>query len=422
VAAWFQYTGTDGQTYSALFGGKDSGGGTEWFIGKHSGNTNLGIQDGNYVSSMVSNPGIFDAAGRASAHSLIFTRSAASGGSYTGKVYIDGVLKRTASFTGVNSAEMLTIGKEYEGGGYPFKGKVWQALVLSKELTAADVSSLHTKLAAKQRYCTAPTCPAVAYYHQNVQPLAGGKMKDLGPRCNDGTVSGSVSASGDHLVFNDGSIDIGVSMGSLIAMSGGSGAYTVAAWFQYTGTDGQTYSALFGGKDSGGGTEWFIGKHSGNTNLGIQDGNYVSSMVSNPGIFDAAGRASAHSLIFTRSAASGGSYTGKVYIDGVLKRTASFTGVNSAEMLTIGKEYEGGGYPFKGKVWQALVLPSELDASQVGSLHSTLAAGGTYSGCGVTSASPSSMIRAPNSPVFSLIDECVPHPTRPTSLGSCPSV
>ena len=40
----------------------------------------------------------------------------------------------------------------------------------------------------------------------------------------------------------------------------GTGEYTLAAKIQYTGTDSQTYSAIFGGKEDNGGTEFFIGK------------------------------------------------------------------------------------------------------------------------------------------------------------------
>ena len=103
-----------------------------------------------------------------------------------------------------------------------------------------------------------------------------------------------------------------------------------------------------------------------------------SGFVSAPGVFDAGGRASAHSIIFTRSAAPGGSYTGTMYLDGALRASGSFSGVNSAEELTIGKEYEGVGYPFTGKIWQALILSTHVDAGQASSLHSMLAAGSTY--------------------------------------------
>jgi len=402
VAAWFQYTGTDSQTYSAIFGGKDATGGTEWFIGKNSGNTALGVQDGNYRSNFVASPGIFDAAGRASAHSIIYTRSAASGGSYTGKVYIDGAFKASASFTGVNNQEELTIGKEF-GGAYSFKGKIWQAIILKTEFSAAEAAILHGRLARNDLHCGAAVCPnsVVAYYNPGISPVNGGVIKDISARGNDGTISGGVSSSGDHLVFSSGSINTGLKMSDLITASGGGGAYTVAAWFQYTGTNSRTYSAIFGGKDTSGGTQWFVGKNSGNTALGVQDGNYISSFDPSPGIFDSAGRVSAHSIVFTRSAVSAGSYTGKVYIDGILKSTGSFSGVNGGEELHVGYEYEGGGYPFIGKIWQAIIMSAELSASQVSSLHGTLAAGKSY--C----PAQQPITGAAN---FNVPTGCIPHP------------
>ena len=226
-----------------------------------------------------------------------------------------------------------------------------------------------------------------------MQPLAGGVWPDLSQHGNDGTVSGTVSGAGDHVVFGNGYVaPPGLSMSGMIAASGGTGAYTVAAWFQYTGSDTQTYSAIFGGKEVGSaGTEWFIGKNAGNTALGVQDGGYDKRFVSSPGVFDAAGRGSAHSLIYTRSERqSDGKYTGKAYIDGVLAATGQFTGVNGAEQLLIGKEIQGAGFPFTGRMWQALVSSKALSASEALQLHGTFAAGDNY--CASPSPSTSSLL------------------------------
>ena len=219
----------------------------------------------------------------------------------------------------------------------------------------------------------------MAYYHQGVRPIADGTWPDLSLHGNDGTVSGAVTTAGDHVVFSTGVVASGLTMGDLVSASGGTGAYTVGAWFQYTGTDTQTYSALFGGKDSGGGTEWFIGKNHGNTALGVQDGNYLRGFASSPGVFDESGRSSAHSLIFSRSERqSDGTYTGTVYIDGTRTASSSFTGVNEGEELTIGMEDENSGYAFTGNVWQALILSRALSDAEALQLHETFAAGGNY--------------------------------------------
>ena len=156
-----KYTGLDTQTYSAIFGGTDGGAGTEWFIGKNAGNTALGVEDGHgsYLSGFVSSPGVFDAAGRGSAHSLIYTRSGRqSDGTYTGKAYIDGVLAATpGSFVGVNGAEQLLIGMETGHGGLPFTGSMWQALMSSKALSASEALQLHGTFAAGDNYCASPS-------------------------------------------------------------------------------------------------------------------------------------------------------------------------------------------------------------------------------------------------------------------------
>lgn len=48
---------------------------------------------------------------------------------------------------------------------------------------------------------------------------------------------------------------------------------TMIAYYKYTGGSTRTYTPIFGGLESGAGTEFFIGKNSGNTHIGVQDGN-----------------------------------------------------------------------------------------------------------------------------------------------------
>eukprot|EP00466_Bigelowiella_natans_P001396 jgi/Bigna1/77655/fgenesh1_pg.49_\ len=244
---------------------------------------------------------------------------------------------------------------------------------------------------------TACSSDVMAYYNAGVHPLTGGVWKDIGPLAKDGAVVGSVAAGtggGGHVAFSGGSVNTGLTMGDINAKTG---AFSVAAWFQYTGTDTQTYSAIFGSRDPSGNDDWFVGKDNGNTMMGVQDGNYINNLVTAPGVFDAAGRASAHSVVWTRSAGAG-SKTAKVYIDGVLKGTGSFTGANNAEELHVGKEY-GGAFGFSGKMWQVLILSTELSAAQAASLHSTFNSGQPY--CGVSTSSVP----------FSLPATCLTHPT-----------
>ena len=131
LISWYKYTGTSGRTYSPIFGGKESGSGTEFFIGKNSGNTNIGVQDGNYYDSFVTGSNAFDG----NYHQIVYTYD-----NGTGKIYLDGTLRNTNSFTKCNDSEEIVIGSELEGGGYYFIGNIAQVSIYNRALSAAEIS------------------------------------------------------------------------------------------------------------------------------------------------------------------------------------------------------------------------------------------------------------------------------------------
>jgi len=131
IVVWYKYTGSSNRTYTAIIGGKESGGGTEFFIGKNTGNTNIGVQDGNYSSTFVTGSNAFDG----NWHQIVYTYD-----SGTGKIYLDGTLKSSGSFTKCNDAEEIMIGIEFEGSNYPFPGNMSQILMYTRVLTAAEVT------------------------------------------------------------------------------------------------------------------------------------------------------------------------------------------------------------------------------------------------------------------------------------------
>ena len=141
LISWYKYTGTIGRSYSPIFGGIEPGSGTEFFIGKNSGNTNIGVQDGNYSDSFVTGSNAFDG----NYHQIVYTYD-----NGTGKIYLDGTLRNTGSFTKCNDAEQISIGYEAEGGGYYFIGNIPQVLIYNKALTAEEV--LQNYNALKGRY------------------------------------------------------------------------------------------------------------------------------------------------------------------------------------------------------------------------------------------------------------------------------
>ena len=130
MIAYYKFDGNTSRTYTPVFGGIDSGGGTEFFIGKNSGNTNIGVQDGNYSGNFVQGSSAWDG----NYHQIVYTYN-----NGIGKIYLDGILKSTGNFTKCNSAEEILIGREAEGSGYWFIGDITRACVYSKVFTAEEV-------------------------------------------------------------------------------------------------------------------------------------------------------------------------------------------------------------------------------------------------------------------------------------------
>jgi hypothetical protein len=130
--------------------------------------------------------------------------------------------------------------------------------------------------------------------------------------------------------------------------------FTLIAYYKYTGTAGRTYSAIFGGKEAA--TEFFIGKNSGDTNIGVQDGNYNGAFVVGSTAFDG----NWHQLVYTYN---GG--IGIIYLDGVQRASGNFTKCNDAEEMIIGGEAEGGGYYFDGSIDKVFIYTRVLSPNEV---------------------------------------------------------
>ncbi len=130
MIAYYKYTGNSTRGYTPIFGGLESGTGTEFFIGKNSGNTSIGVQDGNYIGGFVTGSNAWDG----NYHQIVYTYD-----NGTGKIYLDGVLKNSGSFTKCNSAEQITVGREAEGSGYWFLGDIPRVCVFDRVLTVDEI-------------------------------------------------------------------------------------------------------------------------------------------------------------------------------------------------------------------------------------------------------------------------------------------
>lgn len=186
----------------------------------------------------------------------------------------------------------------------------------------------------------------------------GTAWNDLSNSGNNGTLTNGVgytgpyNANGGSLIFDgtDDYISTGFTRGTLGNQT------TLTSWYRYIGTLERTYSPIFGGLDPGQGTEFFIGKDSGNTNIGVQDGNYNGSFVIGSNAFDG----NYHYIVYTYD-----NGTGKIYLDGALRNTNSFTKCNDSEQITIGGEFEGGGYYFIGNISQVSIYNRALTPAEV---------------------------------------------------------
>jgi hypothetical protein len=130
MIAYYKFDGSTSRTYTPIFGGKESGAGTEFFIGKNSGNTHIGVQDGNYTGAFVQGSDAWDG----NYHQIVYTYENGSG-----KIYLDGVLKNTGTFSKCNTAEQITVGSEVEGSGYYMIGDIPRACVFDRVLTADEI-------------------------------------------------------------------------------------------------------------------------------------------------------------------------------------------------------------------------------------------------------------------------------------------
>ena len=130
MIAYYKFDGSTGRTYTPIFGGKESGTGTEFFIGKNSGNTNIGVQDGNYSGSFVTGSNAWDG----NYHQIVYTYENGSG-----RIYLDGVEKSAGTFSKCNAAEQITVGSEVEGTGYYMIGDIPRVCVFDRVFTAEEV-------------------------------------------------------------------------------------------------------------------------------------------------------------------------------------------------------------------------------------------------------------------------------------------
>lgn len=124
ICAWYQYYGTIDDGYRSLFGGN----GTNFAIAKDRFNSNIGIQDSNYIPSFAANTNAWNG----DWHHLCYSN--ASG---VGKVYLDNILVGSSSIGQGNGN--IWIGRENQAGVFPLDGILDEIRIYSKVLSEAEI-------------------------------------------------------------------------------------------------------------------------------------------------------------------------------------------------------------------------------------------------------------------------------------------
>lgn len=127
-------------------------------------------------------------------------------------------------------------------------------------------------------------------------------------------------------------------------------AFTISIVYKFSGSTGATYQTLVGDRNG----DFFIGKDTANTNIGVQDGNYINNVATGTNAWDG----NWHQITYTLSGT-----TGTIYLDGVNVGSGTFTGATGGTIMHIGAEALN--YFFTGYMRQVRFYTSALSAAEV---------------------------------------------------------
>jgi len=138
ISAWFQYAGGTGDGYRPVIAGQFG----PFFLGKDQFNTNIGVENGNWVPNMA----VGTNAWNGEWHHIVAVFDASSPGSVlTGKVYLDGVAVGTSAFNNAASAVgKIYIGHEVTQPTVYFLGKIDDVRFYDHALTLEEVQILQS--------------------------------------------------------------------------------------------------------------------------------------------------------------------------------------------------------------------------------------------------------------------------------------
>ena len=303
-STWFKFEGELSDDYRALTGSETVGSGGNFFVGKNQANSNIGVQDNEWVSNLATGTNAWDK----NWHHLVYTFSNGKG-----RLYLDGApVGSQANYTGTDGT--IYIGMEPDSPTNYFKGVIDDVRYYNRALSSKEITELYNLPDLNSGL--------VAHYEFN------GNVSDSSGNDTNGVIQGTISPTVNRYGNSN----------SAMRFDGTSGVVTplqrenypqmsFAAWFKYDGSISDGYRALTGSNPEAGEVDnFFVGKTNSNSNIGVQEKEWKSSVAVGTDAWDGKW----HHLIYTYSAG-----TGTVYLDG------ASVGSTSGLTLTNGELYVG---------------------------------------------------------------------------------
>jgi len=132
ICGWYKFQGTINDHFRALFGNIEG----TFFVGKDSGTSNIGVQDGEYIPNFATDTNAWDG----NWHHLCYTRRESI--SKIGSIFLDGERVSESSFSG-GSSEMYIGFENGDPDNFSFKGLIDSVLIFNKGLSELEILSIY---------------------------------------------------------------------------------------------------------------------------------------------------------------------------------------------------------------------------------------------------------------------------------------
>lgn len=281
------------------------------------------------------------------------------------KLYVDGVVVGSLATSGniAYSGTPLNIGR-YDGGSYTFNGDIDDVRLYNRALTQAEVQQQYQSYDSQINLNTSPSA-----VQNNINAgLTGswpfnGNAKDTTPFGRNGTLFGNTTLAANRYgeasraYAFDGSGDY-IDMGS--GTLSGSNDFSMAAWVKSTQLT--AYSGAIASGVSAGAQSAYIGTVAGaqvGTSNSLGGGFYGFNIGSGLGVINQ----------WAHVALTYGSGSVKLYINGTLTNTATYTPSLSPGVLRVGRIGTDTIYDFKGSIDDVRLYNRVLSAVEVQALY-----------------------------------------------------